>query len=249
MQCNELISYLNTYLRISEINDISRNGLQVEPPEEINKIAFAVDAALASFTASVREGAGLLIVHHGLFWKEPVMLTGFNYKRVKTLIEGNCGLYAAHLPLDLHPEIGNNAVIAKKLGLNNIAPFGDYYGVRIGFGGELEKPMPVNNFIELFSRVLESEPVMALGNGLCKRIAVISGGAAGHVEEAAREGYDTFITGETSHEKFHNAGECGINVIFGGHYATETFGVKMLQKNIEKKFGVETVFLDLPTGL
>jgi len=196
MKRDELVAYLDEYLRVKTIQDDSQNGLQVDGPEEILKVAFAVDACQAAFDQAIAAGAQLLIVHHGLFWEKPIRLIGHLFKRVRTLITGGCALYAAHLPLDIHPEVGNNAELARLLGLQCAAPFGEYHGSDIGIGG-----------------------------------------------------FDTFITGETSHSHFHLTTEYGLNVVFGGHYATETPGVKALARHLSAKFGLETVFLDIPTGL
>lgn len=251
MRRAELIAYLDEYLRVQEIEDTSQNGLQVEGPVEVHKIAFAVDASQAAFERAVAEKAQLLIVHHGLFWEKPARLVGPLFRRVRTLILGGCGLYAVHLPLDAHPEVGNNAELARLLGLQNTRPFGRYHGIDIGVAGVLEPPLPIPTLIGRLIQALNTPPVRVLAHGPAEahRVGVISGGAAMMIGQAAEAGLDTFITGETSHSHFHQAAEEGLNVLFAGHYATETLGVKALARHLREKFGLETVFLDIPTGM
>ncbi len=248
---DDLVTYLDEYLRIAEIEDTSQNGLQVEGPEEVTRVAFAVDACLAAFERAVAEGAQILIVHHGLFWDKPYRLVGPFYQRVRTLIEGKCGLYAAHLPLDAHPEVGNNAEMARLLGLKEVRPFGKYHGVEIGVAGVLEPPLEIPALIGRLIQALNRPPVRVLAHGPAKahRIGCISGFAVSMIDQADEAGLDTFITGETSHAYYHLAAERGLNVLFGGHYATETLGVKALARHLEERFGLETVFLDIPTGM
>jgi len=251
MKREEFVFWLDEYLKVNEITDISHNGLQLEGPAKIGRVAFAVDATIASFEKAVECKANLLVVHHGLLWKEPVKIIGPHFTRIKTLINGNCGLYASHLPLDLHPEVGNNAQIAKCLELVDLKPFGDYHGVMIGCGGSLKEPESLESLVNKFKISAGSEPlhVLAFGSDPVSRVAIVSGGAPEFAEAAAHEGYDTFITGDAQHQVYHTAREYGINLIFGGHYATETFGVKALEKKVREVFELETVFLDVPTGL
>ena len=251
MKRDELVAWLDEYLNVNAIKDVSHNGLQVESPDEIRKVAFAVDATIASFEKAVESKADMLVVHHGLLWSEPVKLTGPHFTRIKTLIHGNCGLYASHLPLDLHAEVGNNAQIAKMLELMNLKPFGEYHGVMIGCGGSLPKPGKLESLVNTLKIRTGQEPLRVLdfGPSLASRVAIVSGGAPEFAEAAAHEGYDTYITGDAQHQFYHTAYEYKINLVFGGHYATETFGVKALEQKVKEKFGLETVFLDLPTGL
>jgi dinuclear metal center YbgI/SA1388 family protein len=248
---SEIIPFLDTLLRTTEINDVSDNGLQVEAPDMIDTIGFAVDATEESFKRAIARKCGLLITHHGILWSKAYALVGPDYRRIKLLVEGNCGLYASHLPLDLHPEYGNNAQICKALRLQNIVPFGDYHGILIGFGGILAKPVSEEELCTTLAEIT-GYPLLAktiFHGGQCSRIAVVSGGAPDLAIEAAHGGYDTFITGDASHQAAAIAREYGINIISAGHYATETFGVKALQKLIAEKFPVQTVFIDVPTGL
>ncbi len=256
MKREELITYLDNYLRVKEIEDSSQNGLQVEGPEELTadnlaKVAFAVDSCQAAFERAVATGAQLLIVHHGLFWDKPLRLVGPIFQRVKTLIKGGCGLYAVHLPLDFHPEVGNNAELARLLELKDTRAFGEYHGSTIGIGGALEPPIPLDVLVERLARATGEPPVRVLAHGPAEvsRVACISGGAAFLMDQVADAGFDTFVTGETSHSFFHKAAERGLNVVHGGHYATETLGVKALARHLEEKFSLETTFLDIPTGM
>jgi len=247
----ELTTYLDDYLRVREIEDTSQNGLQVEGPEEVTKVAFAVDACLTAFEQAVATGAQLLIVHHGILWENPLRLVGPHFRRVRTLIEGGCGLYAAHLPLDGHPEVGNNAELTRLLGLEDLRPFGTYHGAKIGMAGLLNPPLPIPALIGRLIQALNVPPVRVLAHGPAEahRVGCISGFAVSMIDQVEEAGLDTFITGETSHAYFHQAAERGLNLLFAGHYATETLGVKALAHHLEETFGLETTFLDIPTGM
>lgn len=251
MKRGELTAYLDEYLRLKEIEDSSQNGLQVEGPEEVARVAFAVDGCQATFERAVTTGAQLLIVHHGLFWSQPFRLVGPLFRRVRMLVEGGCGLYAVHLPLDLHPEVGNNAELVRLLELKNPRAFGEYHGSDIGIGGVLDPAIPLERLVERLAQATGESPVRVLAHGPAQasRVGCISGGAASMMGQVAEAGFDTFVTGETSHSCFHDAAEYGLNVIYGGHYATETLGVKALARHLEERFGLETIFLDIPTGM
>ena len=251
MERDSLIDYLNEYLRVAEIEDTSQNGLQVEGPDEVTLVAFAVDGCQASFERAVAEEAQLLIVHHGLFWGEPARLVGPRFRRVKTLLEGGCGLYAMHLPLDAHPEVGNNAEMARLLRLEERKPFGEYQGLKIGFSGQLDPPLEISTLIGRLVEALGRPPIRVLDYGPeeIRRVGCVSGGAASMMDQVAEAGLDAYITGETSHDSFHQAGERELNVLFAGHYATETLGVKALARHLEERFELDTVFLDVPTGM
>jgi len=251
MRRDELVKYLDEYLRVAEIEDTSQNGLQVEGPDEVTKVAVAVDACLASFEMAVAAGAQMLIVHHGLFWGKSLLLVGPHFHRVRTLIEGGCGLYGVHLPLDAHPEVGNNAELARLLGLRNVVMFGEYHGVPIGAAGEFDPALTVFAVAKRLEVALETSAVriLARGPGEVRGVACVSGGAMSMIDQVAAAGLDTYVTGETSHSFFHNASELDLNVLFFGHYATETLGVRALARHLEEEFGLETEFLDVPTGM
>ncbi len=250
MKREELVAYLDDFLRVETIEDRSNNGLQVEGAGEIERLAFAVDAGLAAFEAAAEAGAQMLVVHHGLFWGEPILVTGIHRRRLGCLFDGGVSLYAAHLPLDFHEEVGNNVVLARWLNLHDVAPFGDYKGYPAGMAGQLPERLPLESFVALVEEAL-GEPAVAtwpFGPSKVRRVGIISGGAGSLLDQVAEAGVDVYLTGEMSHSAFHRARELGLNVVYGGHYATETAGLKALAAHLAGRFGLETVFLDLPTG-
>jgi dinuclear metal center YbgI/SA1388 family protein len=249
MTSERLAQRLDDLLRIRAIPDDSLNGLQVANSGKLTRIATAVDASAASIREASEAKADFLIVHHGLFWGRPVPLIGPLQSRVRMLIESDIALYAVHLPLDLHPELGNNVQLCLKMGWKSSFDFGDYHGVTIGRGVNLREPISLESVTEKLRTVTRAEPVVwRFGPGQVRRVAVISGGAMGIIEQVAFGGYDTYITGEFGHAHYWFAREAGVNVVFGGHYATETLGVRALGEKIEDEFGLENSFLDLPTG-
>jgi dinuclear metal center YbgI/SA1388 family protein len=247
---SDLAAYLDDYLRVAEVSDSPEalNGLQVENHGAVTRAAVAVDVCRTTIERAVEIGADFMLVHHGLFWGGLQPLTAQHGYRVRTLIENRIALYSAHLPLDLHPDVGNNAVLARALGLKELEGFGEYEGEVIGFAGVLE--IPRDELVQRIRAVLETEPqVIATGPGTVIRVGVVSGGAGKLVSQAASAGLDTYITGEGSHHTFFAAEEAGINLVYAGHYATETVGVKALAQHIEERFGLEWEFIDHPTGL
>lgn len=228
--------------------DRAHNGLQVSNGGGVTRIAAAVDASLATVRMAVEAEADLMVVHHGLFWGATVPWTGRRYDLLKTLIDKDVAVYSMHLPLDAHPRIGNAALLAKALGLKSLRPFFHHKGKAVGWKGELRVERE-----ELGARlgeVLGRPPVLLPGGGgTCRRIGICTGGAGAELGLAAAEGVDTFITGEGPHWTHALAEEAGLNVFYGGHYATETFGVKALSEVLSRKFRVPWVFLDHPSGL
>jgi dinuclear metal center YbgI/SA1388 family protein len=250
MKRDDLSAYLDELLRIKEIDDPSDNGLQVEGGETVTRLALAVDASLAAFDGARAAGAQMLIVHHGLFWGKPVLVTGPHRRRLGLLFDADISLYAAHLPLDLHEEMGNNATLARWLELEEPVPFGSYGGQPIGMVGRLPAAQPLGQLATRVQDVL-GEPLIQVwpfGPASVRRVGIVSGGAAFLIDQAAEAGVDVYLTGEMSHSSYHQARELGLNVIFGGHYATETAGLKTLADHLAERFDLETVFLDLPTG-
>jgi len=231
--------------------DPSKNGLQVDNNgAEISCVAFAVDACKASFERARAAGAGMLFVHHGLFWNEAECVVGNQYQRLKFLLDANIALYASHLPLDAHPVLGHNAGIAKKLGLQNIQPFGEWHGLRIGAKGLCKQPVDLDTLIQrLFPDGKKPLAVLPFGPKPINSVGIVSGGASDEVWQAMDEKLDLYITGEISHEVYHPCLEHGISVIAGGHYQTETIGLKLLSEKLALETGINTVFLDVPTGL
>jgi dinuclear metal center YbgI/SA1388 family protein len=243
-----IVSLLDKTLRTSEISDRSVNGLQVEGTAKIMKIGLAVDACLETYKLAQEKGCQMIIVHHGIIWEGLKSITGPIYRQIEFLVKNGINLYASHLPLDLHPVLGNNIQIAKALGLKNIKPFGVYKGMKIGFEGYLTKTMAVKPISELvekkFGGTVSSLP---FGPQKIQRVAIVSGGGSSSIPEAIGKKIDLYITGESSHENHHAALEGNLNVIYGGHYNTEKPGVQALGEFLGKKFGVETEFLDVPT--
>ncbi|MGD8625540.1 MAG: Nif3-like dinuclear metal center hexameric protein [Anaerolineae bacterium] len=250
MKRYELVAYLNEFLDVEAIQDRSNNGLQVEGAGEVEHLALAVDAGLAAFEGARHAGAQMLIVHHGLFWGEPLMITGIHRRRLKVLLDAEISLYAVHLPLDFHGEVGNNATLARWLALEETGGFGDYKGQPAGVAGTLATEMSLEAFTDQVAAALD-EPVVQVwpfGHPRVRRVGIVSGGAGSLVDQAAEAGVDVYLTGEVSHSVYHQARELGLNVVFGGHYATETAGLKALAGHLAERFHLETTFLDLPTG-
>ena len=250
MNLNELSNYLDQYLRIAEISDYGPQGLQVETDNrEVKKIALAVDSAQMVAEAAAEWGADMLLVHHGLFWGGPETIAGPFGERVRTFMRNGVNLYAAHLPLDAHPEVGNNAVLAEMFGLKDVVWWGNMKGTPLGVCGDVQPILLKDLEAKINSRLSTTSRVLPHGPATVKRIAILSGGGAGMVEEVASLGADTYITGETSHSQYWLASDFGINVIFGGHYATETVGVQALGAHLTEAFELETKFFDFPTGM
>lgn len=242
----EISKYLNELLNINCIEDSSCNGLQVENSVEIKKIGFAVDAFSETFQKAVQANCQMLITHHGLIWYGLKTISGNNYQKIKYLMDNNLSLYSAHLPLDLHPEYGNNIQLAKLLGLQNIINFG--YGKHnkpIGFAGETDTTL--EKIQQLLKKNKMKTLTLAFGKEKIKKVAIISGGAAYELSEAVDWKADLYITGEPVHHAYIMAREGKINVIFGGHYETEVFGLKALMPLLKEKFKVEVEFIDHPT--
>jgi len=248
-----LLQYLDAYLGVPGHPDYptALNGLQVEGPDEVRRIAAAVDASERSIQAAVSAGADLLLVHHGLFWDGLQPLTGRRMRRIRPLIEHGIGVYSAHLPLDAHAEVGNCALLARALGLIPEARFAEYEGLRIGWWGALDTPVDGPGLVLLLEEALDGAPVRLVAGGpdRVERVGVVTGGGASFVGEAVALGLDALVTGEGSHHTYFDAMELGIHVLFGGHYATETFGVRALARHVAARFDLEWEFIDQPTGM
>ncbi|MDR0526004.1 MAG: Nif3-like dinuclear metal center hexameric protein [Spirochaetaceae bacterium] len=228
--------------------DSSLNGLQVDNDGgDIAKVAFGVDASLETFKRAAQAGAGMLFVHHGLFWGSPLAVTGPHRLRLKALLDCNLALYAVHLPLDQHPRWGNNAVLAELLDLVAIEPFGVYQGRKIGYKGTLGRPLRIDEAADrLGGKPLGVYPFGVREN---RTGAVISGGGANEVRQAIQEGLDLYVTGEMSHQVYHDCLEAGINMIAAGHYVTEIGGVRKIMEQCANQLGLDVEFIDVPTGL
>jgi dinuclear metal center YbgI/SA1388 family protein len=250
MKLAELVAYLNSFLRIREVPDDAEamNGLQVENGGEVATIAVAVDACEAVILEAARTRADLLLVHHGLFWGPRTPVTGRSFRRLAALVRGGIAVYSAHLPLDVHPEVGNNAVLARLLGLEPAGIWGEYLGTPIGVWGDLA--LDREDAIGRLQAVLGVAPKLLPGGPTrTSRIGVVTGAGGSLIRQAHAAGIDTFITGEAKHAAYFDAEELGVNVILAGHYATETVGVKALGAHLADRFGLAWSFLDHPTGL
>jgi len=245
-----IVRHCDRILRTDEIGDYAGavNGLQVENVGAVTRIAAAVDASLATVNLAIAAKADLLLVHHGLFWSPSHPWTGKKYELLRRLLENNVAVYSSHLPLDAHPRLGNNARLAAALGLGKLRLFFASHGQAIGF--QSRAVISRAELAQRLERATGAKPTLIPGGPeLCRRIGVVTGGAGGDLQQAASEGVDTFITGEGPHWTFALAEELGLNVLYGGHYATETFGVKALAGELSKKFRVPWLFLDHPSGL
>ncbi len=251
---SEIVSFLDEYLKVSEIADSSVNGLQVEGKGEVKKIALAVDACQYVFDEARSNGADMVIVHHGLFWKDDeneMRITGILGKRISALLGGGVSLYAAHLPLDLHADVGNNACMARLIGLKEILPFGKYHDVDCGYFGRLEREYALDDFLSLVDEKIGKVQVKHLfGVEKIRTVGIVSGGGAFAVNEMSKYDVDILISGEPKHTVFNDTKELCVNAVYLGHYDTETFGVKALGSKLKEKFkDVETFFVENPTGL
>jgi len=245
-----IVKHCDRILRPDKIRDNERalNGLQVQNRGYVTRIAAAVDASLATARLAIAADADLLVVHHGLFWSARQPWTGTNYELLRLLVENNLAVYSAHLPLDFHPRLGNNALLCAALGLKRPRPFllmdGQHYGL------QSRTPLSRATLAVRMEHATGEKPfVISGGPETCRRIGVVTGGAGEFLKTAAVEGVDTYVTGEGPHWTYALAEEMGVNVLYGGHYATETFGVKALVTHLSKKFGPPWSFIDHPTGL
>ncbi len=250
MRLAQLASYLDDYLRTGEVGDDPNalNGLQVENAGEVRNMAVAVDACQAVIDRAAQQGADLLLVHHGLFWAGLEPLVGRHYRRVAALLKHGIALYSAHIPLDRHPEVGNNIVLARKLGVEVRGWFGDYRGAPLGTWGELD--LPREAVASRLTAILGSAPrVIAGGPERVRRLGIITGSAGSMIRQAREADLDSFVTGEGQHWTYFEAEELGVNAFFAGHYATETLGVKALAEHVAERFQLPWTFIDHPTGL
>ncbi len=251
MKVSTIANYLDKELGNDEFQDRSHNGLQVANSGRVRKICCGVDASLEFLELANEHGADMVICHHGISWSDSLArITGLNYQRLSKLLKYDMALYASHLPLDAHPTLGNNARICRALGLKRLKPFGEHGGRDIGFEGMLPKPRRFTTFERMVSdRIGTLLHRWDYGKKTVQRIAVVSGGAAGDIVEAAEKGIDVFLSGEQTLAAYNLAREYGINALFAGHYATERFGVIAVGERLQKRFGVEVEFLDMGIGV
>lgn len=239
----DLVDYCNRRLRVSEFDDYCPNGLQVEAAEQATRLVTGVTASLALIEAAIEASADLLLVHHGYFWKgEPAPIVGMKGRRVRRLIEGGVSLLAYHLPLDAHPELGNNAGLGAALGLHG----GPLDERSLVWSADLPEPLTATALRERIAVTLQREPTSIDIDRPLRRIAWCTGAAQGFIEQAAAAGCDGFISGEISEQTMHQAHELGVAYFAAGHHATERFGVQSLGRELALKFGLEQHFVDLP---
>lgn len=248
MKLTDLEGYLAEYLALSRFSDEAVNGLQVEGRPEVRRLALAVSACREVFLKAAAAGADAVLVHHGLFWKKegPQPLRGPLGRRVKILLEKELSLLAYHLPLDAHPEVGNNAVAARDLGLTDLEPFVLYHGTPIGYRGRFPSPVPREAFVASLEAYYGHRAfVEPSGPDPVSTVAFCSGGAAREAREAAEAGLDAYVTGEAGEPEVFLAREAGLTFAALGHHATERVGVRALGRHLASAFGLETVFLEV----
>ena len=240
---DEIIAFCDDLLEVASHPDYGPIGLHVAGAEEVTKIVCGVSASRDLFERASAAGAQMVLVHHGLFWeRDPRVVGPVLRERLRALFDADLSLVAYHLALDAHPEVGNNACLARELGVEAERRFAD-----IGWGGALERPQPMSDFSNRIQEVAGRRPlVFAYGPEEVRRVAICSGGAARHLADAIDEGYDCFVTGEAAEPTKHLAEEAGIHFVAAGHYATETSGVQELAKRVAGRFDVEWEFVDLP---
>ena len=247
IQTDTLIGEIDSLLTPESFEDYGPNGLQVPTSRQIDTIATSVSASVEVFERAAAEGAQLVLVHHGLWWRGmPQHIEVPLYRRLKPLFDHEIGLAAYHLPLDAHPRLGNNALLAERLGLTGVERFAGIGTVGTFPDGGLPKDDLIARVRELTAR----EPLhLDFGPDTVRTLAIVSGGAADHVRDAADAGYDAFLTGEPAERVMTMSREAGIHFIAAGHYATETFGVRALGDHLADKFGVRNVFIDDPNPI
>ncbi len=247
----DVVAFCDARISLHEIKDFEGacNGLQIENNGEVTKIAAAVDAGRIPFEKAIEEEVDFIICHHGLFWNKPIPLTGSNYQKVKLVFNNNLAVYSAHLPLDCHPEIGNNALLASALGLKNLHTFLPYEGndmAIIAEGPSHGRSELANKLQVLFPDTYKG---IEYGNEKPNRIAILTGSGQSAVPHLKANGIDTLITGELRQHHFNMAQELGLNLYPCGHYATEIFGVKALANEVAEKFDLEWIFIEEPCSL
>lgn len=253
VKLDELVQYINGLLEVDNFRDYCPNGLQIEGKSEVNKLVAGVTACQDLLDAAIREKADAILVHHGYFWKgEDQTITGLKRKRVKSLLAADVSLLAYHLPLDTHPELGNNARLAAILGLQKKGTFGGAFGYstdsspEIAMHGELVEPVDGEVFALHIADCLQRTPLYIKGSSNpIRTIGWCSGAAQSYLEQAAALGLDAFLTGEISEQTVHIARETGIHFYAAGHHATERYGVEALGKHLAKKFSLDVQFIDI----
>jgi dinuclear metal center YbgI/SA1388 family protein len=250
VRLEDLVAYLDDYLRIREVGDDANalNGLQVTNAGDVRHVAVAVDACQAVIRQAGERGADLLLVHHGLYWGGLEPLVGRAFERFAALVRHGIAVYSAHVPLDRHPEVGNNIVLARRLGIEVRGWWGEYKGAPIGVWGEVD--LTREGLAEKLTAALGPTPRLIPGGPeRVKRVGVITGAGGSMIRQAKEAGLDTYVTGEGKHWAYFDAEELCVNVYLAGHYATETVGVKALAEHLAERFQLRWSFIDHPTGL
>ena len=249
MNILQLSKYLDELLDIHSIKDSDKavNGLQVESTGDIKKVGLAVDLCMATIRMAVEKNCDMMFVHHGMFWDGLQPVTGKRFEKLAEMLKGNLGLYSAHIPLDVHPVLGNNRTLADKIGMRNLEPFGEYGGMKIGLKGKVDR-QSAKTLGKVLEEKLGGRPLV-IGEGELETLGVVTGGAGDILRQAIDENLDGYITGEGANHNFHEAVEGNCVLILAGHYATETGGTQSVGKHLLEKFGIEYEFLDYPTGL
>ncbi len=248
IDCEALVAYLDEYLQAGRGRDFGPNGLQVEGHRRIARLVTGVSACLPLFERAAEWGADAVLVHHGLLWdNEPRTLTGVQYGRIAALVRHGLHLLAYHLPLDRHPEVGNNAVAAALLGLTDVEPFAPFDGLPLGMAGRFPAPISAGELLGRCAEVFEQAPLaFTYGPDPLSSLGIVSGGAQRELHAAIRQGLDAYLTGEASEWVMNVAREAGIHYLACGHYATERLGVRALGEHLADRFGIEVAFIDVP---
>lgn len=250
---NEIITFLDATLHEKPSADSSINGLQIDAAtQNIKRVGYAVDSGLSIIQQAIAKKVDLLIAHHGVFWHGSTYpIVGAFGEKVRLLIDNHCSLYASHLPLDGHPTLGNGAQIADFLSLKNKKPYMLYKDLFVGAQGQFKKPVSISEICEKLAALPGANTPLVLPFGKQKilSVAIVTGSGSFAVEQCAKDGIDLLISGEPKQQAYHEAKELGLSVIFAGHYATETVGVKAVAELVAKKFKINSVFIHEPTGI
>lgn len=253
MKLGDLDGYFGRLLDVEPASrfDSALNGLQLGRADmELRRLAFAVDACLESLRRAKSDGADLLFVHHGIFWGRDQAIVGPAYQRISFMMHNDLALYACHLPLDVHPELGHNALMAKAMGLRELRPFGLSHGLQVGLQGRLPEALGLSELAQcLLPGGEEALAILPYGPQSIRRVAIVSGDGGRQLDEAIASAVDVYVTGEVSHVMVHKAREAGLSLLCLGHYASETWGLRALAERCSRDTGLPCAFIDLPTGL
>ncbi len=252
MELLTLAAYLDEMLGCASFHDSSANGIQVENRTSITKIGLAVDACLGAIEKAAARECNLLIVHHGLFWGAQQLMVDPHYSRIRALIQADMALYAAHLPLDAHPQLGQNVQIAQALALERTEPFAVYHGKAIGVQGSLAEAASREDIaLVLNEKISREQAFFKFGPEAIQTVGIVAGSATEPdlFRELRNRGIDLFITGEPKHGAWHMARELGLNIFYGGHYQTETFAMKALAAHLQEMLNLPAEFIDTPCML